>query len=79
MRRRSKPLRIIAATMGLVLAAAIGASVVGRLQDSSEVAAAPATLERIARKNDAAAINAAAAMAARSEAQARATEKANGS
>jgi hypothetical protein len=65
--------------MGLVLAAAIGASVVGRLQDSSETPAAPATLERIARKNDAAAMNAAAAMAARSEAQAEATVKSNGS
>jgi hypothetical protein len=79
MRRRSKPLKIVAGTMGLVLAAAIGLTVAGRTQDLSDAPADTAALQRIARKNDAAAMNAAAAMAARSEAQAEATEKANGS
>lgn len=79
MRRRSRPLKIVAATSGLVLIAAIGATVASRSQGSSEVPAERATLERIARKNDAAAMDAAAAMAARSEAQAKATESADGS
>ena len=79
MRRRSRPLKIVAATSGLVLIAAIGATVASRSQGASEAPAERATLERIARKNDAAAMDAAAAMAARSEAQAKATESANGS
>lgn len=55
---------------GLILLGAAAATIAGsRSYVIDETPAAPATLERIARKNDAAALRAAAAMEARAAAQ----------
>jgi hypothetical protein len=56
-------------TAGLVVAAAFAATIGIRTFAPREIAAPSATLERIARKNDAAAMRAAAAMEARAKAQ----------
>lgn len=78
MRRRPRPLRIAAAS-GLILFAALAAIVGINSYEPSEPPAQPAALEKIARKNDDAAMRAAAAMEARSEAQANAVEAGDGS
>jgi hypothetical protein len=67
-RRRPRLVRL-AATAGLIVAAAIAATIGARILTPQETPAPTATLERIARKNDAAAMRAAAAMEARARAQ----------
>jgi hypothetical protein len=77
-RRRLRPLPIAAAS-GFVLFAALAAIAIGGSHERSEPPAQPDTLQEIARKNDAAAMRAAAAMEARSEAQANASRNGGGS
>lgn len=73
MKRATRPVRLAAAA-GLILAAALVAIVGGYRYSSGEQAAEPETLQRIARKNEAAAMHAAARMEARSEAVTEARE-----
>jgi hypothetical protein len=71
----TRPVRLAAAA-GLILAAALGAAVGGYRYSGGEQPAEPETLQRIARKNEAAAMHAAARMEARSEAATEARESA---
>ncbi len=73
-----KPSRPVGLALGagLILAATLAAIVGGRSYSSHEEAAAPETLQQIARKNDAAAANAALHMEARAEAATAAKESA---
>jgi hypothetical protein len=71
----TRPVRLAAAA-GLILASALAAVVGGYRYSSGEQAAEPETLQRIARKNEAAAMDAAARMEARSEAVTEARESA---
>lgn len=75
MRRSTRPVRLAAAA-GLILTAALAAIVGGRSYAGREQPAEPETLQRIARKNEAAALNAAVRMEARSEAATAAKEAA---
>ena len=68
MRRRPRLVRLAGAA-GLILVVALAANIGARVLTPSETPAPSATLERIARKNDAAAMRAAAAMEARARAQ----------
>lgn len=65
MRRRPRPIRMAIGGGLILLTAALATVAADRSYASDEVPAAPATLERIARKNDAAAMRAAEAMEAR--------------
>mgnify|MGYP000014578617 CR=1 FL=1 len=77
MNRRSRPVALAAAA-GMIVFAALAAIVGARGYDTGETPVEAETLQRIARKNDAAAKQAAAAMEARAQASQAAAEARKG-
>lgn len=77
MRRRPRLVRLAAAA-GLIVAVAFAATIAARILTPYETPAPAATLERIARNNEAAARRAAAEMEARARTQTEATEPPDG-